>query len=175
MTRGEAASRSRRYLALATAYEGAASAMAASPEFDRLRLPFFAALGQALELALKAAIARRGCDDERLLLLGHDLLRCWDLAQADPAVAQGSADDVARVVEGLAAPHQAQAFRYPTLPTWPLPDPQAALLAVQALLQAAPGRADLPFGEAAASRAEPPPERPSLAVEYFSPSQGLRP
>jgi hypothetical protein len=133
--------RSRRYLALANAYERAASALASSPEFERLRLPFFAALGQALELALKAAIARGGCDDERLLLLGHDLLWCWDLARADPDIARGPAADIARIVDRLAAPHQAQAFRYPTLLSWPLPDPHDALAAVQALLKDNPGPA----------------------------------
>lgn len=155
VTRGEAAGRSRRYRTLANAYERAASAMAVSPEFERLRLPFFAALGQALELALKAVIARGGCDDERLLLLGHDLLRCWELARADPDIAKGPAPAIARIVDRLAAPHQAQAFRYPTLLSWPLPDPEEALGAVQALLRGHPGPAST-FTDAAVSRVDRP-------------------
>ena len=155
MTRDEAALRSRRYLALANAYGRAASAMADSPEFERLRLPFFAALAQALELALKAAIARGGCDDERLLLLGHDLVRCWDFARADTDIAKGPAEGIARVIDRLAAPHQAQAFRYPTLLSWPLPDPREALCAVHALLKVDPGYPST-FSEPVVSRVETP-------------------
>jgi hypothetical protein len=126
--------RSVRYLSLAKAYHRAASAIADSPGFESLRLPFFAVLGQAAELALKAAIARGGGDDDRLLLLGHDLVRCWDLARATADPGEICAAEIASVVESIGAPHHAQAFRYPTLLSWPLPDPRKALRAVAALL-----------------------------------------
>jgi hypothetical protein len=130
----DAAWRSRRYVGLAKTYEQAARAIADAPGFESLHPPFFALLGQAAELALKAVIARGGYDDERLLMLGHDLTRCWDLAQAHITLGDAPAEQIGGVIDLLAAPHQAQAFRYPTLLTWPLPLPGEALRAVGALL-----------------------------------------
>ena len=95
--------------------------------------PFFALLGQAAELALKAVVARGGCDDERLLILGHDLVRCWQLAQAQADFTKVAAS-IEPLIELLAGPHQAQAFRYPTLLSWPLPEPREALWGVGQLL-----------------------------------------
>jgi hypothetical protein len=130
----DAAWRSSRYLALARTYERAARSIADTQVAESLDLPFFALLGQAVELALKAVIARSGCDDERLLMLGHDLARCWELAQAQIDLGDAPAEQIGGVVDLLAPPHQSQAFRYPTLLTWPLPPPGEALLAVGALL-----------------------------------------
>ena len=129
----DAAWRSGRYLALAKTYHQAAAAMVDSPDFDDLRPAFFGLLGQAAELALKAVVARGGCDDERLLVLGHDLVRCWQLAQAQADCTKVAAS-IEPFIELLAGPHQAQAFRYPTLLSWPLPGPREALWAVGQLL-----------------------------------------
>ena len=133
MTSEDAGWRSGRYLALAKTYHQAAAAITDSPDLEDLRSPFFALLGQAAELALKAVVARSGCDDERLLVMGHDLVRCWQLAQAQADFAKEAAS-IAPLIELLAGPHQAQAFRYPTLLSWPLPSPREALWAVGQLL-----------------------------------------
>ncbi len=134
MNTKDAAWRARRYLGLAKSYEQAARAIADAPGFESLHQPFFALLGQAAELALKAVIACSGYDDERLLMLGHDLTRCWQLAQAHISLGDAPAEQIGAVIALLAAPHQAQAFRYPTLLTWPTPPPREALRAVGALV-----------------------------------------
>lgn len=134
MNTEDAAWRSSRYLGLAKTYEQAARAIADAPGFESVHQPFFALLGQAAELALKAVIARGGYNDERLLMLGHDLARCWELAQAHINLDDAPAEQIGAVIDLLAAPHQAQAFRYPTLLTWPIPPPREALRAVGALV-----------------------------------------
>lgn len=107
-----------------------------------MRTPSYGFLGHGLELGLKSVIARGGCDDQRLMWLGHDLAWAWDLAQAQVAlVAAAAAEVVDGVICQLSRPHHAPAFRYPTFLSWRLPDPWRAIDAAEAYLdRAARGR-----------------------------------
>jgi hypothetical protein len=91
-------------------------------------------VAHSAELALKAVIADGPADDEQLILLGHDLPLClrWAIdrgLEVDPADGP-----IAAVIGELAMPHLAQTLRYPAYIAWPLPDPEAALGALNDLL-----------------------------------------
>lgn len=126
--------RSVRYLDFGTSYVEAARGLLRLPNFERVRTPFYGLLGHGLELGLKGVIARGGCDDERLMWLGHDLAWAWHLAQGQDSVGSTEAERVGAVIGGLSRPHQAQAFRYPAYLSWRLPDPGAAMSAAQLYL-----------------------------------------
>ena len=69
-------------------------------------------MAHAMELALTAVIASGRCDDEGLILLGHDLPPCLHVAIKE-GLHLDRADDVETMVEALAMPQLAQAPRYP--------------------------------------------------------------
>lgn len=97
-------------MAIASAYAEAARCVLAQNTL-RTALPYFALIAHGFELAFKAVLIRRGWDEDRLMLIGHDISRCCDTAQSigveriDP--------DIAAVVEALSSRHAMQCFRYP--------------------------------------------------------------
>lgn len=126
--------RAARYLRLGEAYISAARGVLAVPDFEQVRLPFYGLLGHGMELALKSVAARAGWDDERLMWLGHDLDWAWRVTLSDAGFEVPGARAVGGVIRQLSCPHHAQAFRYPALLSWPLPDPRCALAAAEAYL-----------------------------------------
>ena len=129
-------SRSRRYLDLAETYGQVAQALAGVGDPDDRPEPLYMLIGHAMELALKAVIARGRSSDDRLILLGHDLPLCLRAATQEGLVLAGDSTVVV-ALDALAMPHLAQALRYPAYMSWPLPDVQAALDALAALLSQA--------------------------------------
>lgn len=126
--------RAARYLRLGEAYISAARGVLVSPDFERARLPFYGLLGHGMELALKSVATRAGWDEERLMWLGHDLNWAWRVTLPHAGFEVPAAPAVGGVIRQLSRPHHAQAFRYPALLSWPLPDPQPALAAAEAYL-----------------------------------------
>jgi hypothetical protein len=76
----EVHTRSHRCLNLAQSYGQAAGHIASVVDLPGARSPYFMLVSHAVELSLKAVIAAGGADDERLLVLGHDLQLCMRLA-----------------------------------------------------------------------------------------------
>ena len=133
--------RASHYIAFARAYAGAARRVLATEIAGNERLPYFALVAHGLELALKAILTRAGWDEERLMMIGHDLERCYVAVsryRADLAVIPGI--DVAGVIEALAYPHAIQSFRYPQAEPRNLPDASIALDCLDQILDVA-GRA----------------------------------
>lgn len=126
-------SRPRRYLDLAESYAEVARVLTAAGDPDRPSPPIYMLVAHAMELALKAVIAGGRCDDEGLILLGHDLPLCLRVA-INEGLDLERGGDVEAMVEALAMPHLAQALRYPAYMSWPLPDPRDALSALATLL-----------------------------------------
>jgi len=106
--RSGAGSRPRRYLDLAQSYADVARLLAASGDTRRPSPPLFMLVAHAMELALKAVIAGGRCDDEGLILLGHDLPLCLRVA-TNEGLDLKCGRDVEAMVEALAMPHLAQA------------------------------------------------------------------
>lgn len=126
--------RGRRYLDRARAYGRAAGALASVGMVEDARPPFFMLIAHAMELGLKAVIAGGAVDDERLIIIGHDLPLCLRLASDGGLDLEPSGAEIEAVLEALAMPHLAQTLRYPAYLSWPLPDPQTALDALDGLL-----------------------------------------
>ena len=83
---------------------------------------------------MKAVIAGGAVDDERLIIIGHDLPLCLRLANDGGLDLEPSGAEIKTVLEALAMPHLAQTLRYPAHLSWPLPQPQTALDALDGLL-----------------------------------------
>jgi hypothetical protein len=124
----------RRYLDRARAYGRAASALASVGIAAEVRPPFFMLIAHAMELGLKAVIAGGAVDDERLIIIGHDLPLCLRLAGDRGLDLDPASTEIEAVLEALAMPHLAQSLRYPAYLSWPLPDPYDALDALEGLL-----------------------------------------
>jgi hypothetical protein len=131
--RSGAGSRPRRYLDLAQSYADVARLLAAAGDTPRPSPPLLMLVAHAMELALKAVIAGGRYDDERLILLGHDLPLCLRVATREGLNLERGGH-VEAMVAALAMPHLAQALRYPAHMSWPLPDPNDALDALATLL-----------------------------------------
>jgi hypothetical protein len=130
----DAPSRPRRYLDLAEAYAQVARALLAAGDSKAPAEPLYMLLAHGMELALKAIVARGRCNNEGLILLGHDLPLCLRAAKrAGLELLCESA--VEPMIEALAMPHLAQALRYPAYLSWPLPDPHVAVGALEDLLK----------------------------------------
>lgn len=132
--RGLNVGRSRRYLDRAQSYGRAATTLALLGIPEEVHQPFFMLVSHAVELALKAVIAGGDADDERLIILGHDLTLCLRVAGEHGLRLYPRDGEVEAVVEALAMPHLAQVLRYPAHLAWPLPDPEQALHALERLL-----------------------------------------
>ncbi len=120
------------HMALASAYAEAARAVLAQ-QANTTTLPYFALVAHGFELAFKAVLIRSGWDEERLMLIGHDISRCRDAAQS-------RCDDLIdtnaeAVVELLSSPHTMQGFRYPQPIANALPDRELALASLERLLR----------------------------------------
>lgn len=126
--------RSRRYLDRAQSYGRAATTLALLGIPEEGHQPFFMLVSHAVELALKAVIAGGDADDERLIILGHDLTLCLRVAGEQGLDLDTCGREVEAVVGALAMPHLAQVLRYPAHLDWPLPDPAQALEALESLL-----------------------------------------
>lgn len=126
--------RGRRYLDRARAYGRAAAALASAGMVEDARPPFFMLIAHAMELGLKAVIAGGAVDDERLIIIGHDLPLCLRLASDGGLDLDPSGAEIETVLDALAMPHLAQTLRYPAYLSWPLPDPPTALDALDGLL-----------------------------------------
>lgn len=126
--------RGRRYLDRARAYGRAAAALASIGVVEDARPPFFMLIAHAMELGLKAVIAGGAVDDERLIIIGHDLPFCLRLASDGGLDLAPGGGEIEAVLDALAMPHLAQTLRYPGHLCWPLPDPQSALDALDGLL-----------------------------------------
>ena len=129
----DASTRSRRYLDLAQSYARAAAQIACLWDQPAPRSPFFMLVSQGAELSLKAVIACGGADDERLFNLGHDLSYCLRLARGQGLSGAGDVE-IEAMVSALGPPHMGQAFRYPHNLSWPQPNANLALEALQQLL-----------------------------------------
>lgn len=133
--------RAARYLAFANSYADAAGRVLSTSGLDAAALAYFALVAHALELALKAILIADGWDEERLMLMGHNLHRCRR------AVARGPLDLGAAIsardhatIDALDYPHAIQCFRYPGLLPRDLPDPAAAHDCLQRVLEVAAQR-----------------------------------
>ncbi|MCM2439456.1 hypothetical protein HGO34_06965 [Agrobacterium vitis] len=121
------AGRDQQYLAYAEAYTEAAKRLAdRADDMDVVSTPFFHLVAHALELMLKAVLSCQGRDEERLMMMGHSLERCY--AQAIRGGADRLEDeDLAAFVEALDQPHAMQALRYPQWLHGPMPEPAQAV------------------------------------------------
>ncbi|WP_421937619.1 hypothetical protein [Phenylobacterium sp.] len=126
--------RGRRHLDRARAYGRAASALASAGIVEDARPPFFMLIAHAMELGLKAVIAGGAVDDDRLIIIGHDLPLCLRLAGDRGLDLEPAGGQIEAVLDALAMPHLAQTLRYPAHLSWPLPEPQSALDALDGLL-----------------------------------------
>jgi hypothetical protein len=126
--------RGHRYLDRARSYGRAAAALASAGMVEDARPPFFMLIAHAMELGLKAVIAGGAVDDERLILIGHDLPLCLRLAGDRGLDLEPAGGEIEAVLDALAMPHVAQTLRYPAHLSWPLPEPQSALDALDGLL-----------------------------------------
>ena len=131
-------SRPRRYLDLARSYAEEACRLAAIAP-DRPSAPLYMLVAHGMELGLKAVIAGGRCDDEGLILLGHDLPLCLRAA-VNEGLELDPGGTIEAMVEALAMPHLAQVLRYPARMSLPLPDPNHALDALETLLSRVDGR-----------------------------------
>jgi hypothetical protein len=119
-------------MALASAYAEAARGVLAHQQ-DTSNLPYFALVAHGFELAFKAVLILRGWDEERLMLIGHDIARCRDAAQS---MSDEPIDtDTEAVVESLSSPHAMQGFRYPQPIANALPDRELAVACLERLLR----------------------------------------
>lgn len=126
--------RGRRYLDRARAYGRAAAALASAGIVEDAHPPFFMLIAHAMELGLKAVIAAGAVDDDRLIIVGHDLPLCLRLAGDRGLALEPAGGQIEAVLDALAMPHLAQTLRYPAHLSWPLPEPQSALDALEGLL-----------------------------------------
>ena len=124
--------RAAQHLALASAYAEAARGVLGQHSNSAI-LPYFALVAHGFELAFKAVLIRRGWDEERLMLIGHDILRCSDAAQSTSDELIDA--DTEAVVEKLSSPHAMQGFRYPQPVAQALPDRELALACLERLLR----------------------------------------
>ena len=129
--------RADRHLVLAGAYAEAARRVLAAEIAGAERLAFFAIVAHGMELGLKAILIADGCDEEYLMLIGHDLdfcCRVMERGHFDVFAAIGA--DAAAILSALSYPHQLQCFRYPQRVPDDLPDPSGALDCLDRLLGA---------------------------------------
>ena len=124
--------RAAQHMALASAYAEAARGVLAQ-QANTTTLPFFALVAHGFELAFKAVLIHSGWDEERLMLIGHDISRCRDAAQSRSVDLIDS--DAEAVVESLSSPHAMQGFRYPQSIANALPDRELALACLERLLR----------------------------------------
>lgn len=124
--------RAAQHMALGRAYAEAARCVLAQ-NTDGTSLPYFALVAHGFELVFKAVLIRRGWDEERLMLIGHDISRCRDAAQSMGD--ELSDTDTEAVVESLSSPHAMQGFRYPQPIFEALPDRELALACLERLLE----------------------------------------
>jgi|APHig6443717497_1056834.scaffolds.fasta_scaffold00165_37 hypothetical protein len=119
--------RDQQYLAYAQAYTKAATLLADhADDTEVVRIPVFHLVAHAMELMLKAVLSRQGRNEERLMMMGHGLERCY--AKAIRSGADRLEDeDLAAFVEALDQPHAMQAFRYPQRFHWTMPEPTQAV------------------------------------------------
>jgi hypothetical protein len=119
-------------MALASAYAEAARGVL-DRNTDTAALPYFALVSHGFELAFKAVMIRHGWDEERLMLIGHDISRCRDAVES---TVDGVIDaDTAAIVESLSSPHAMQAFRYPQPMLQGLPDRELASMCLDRFLK----------------------------------------
>lgn len=124
--------RAAQHMALASAYAEAARGVLAQ-QANTTTLPYFALVAHGFELAFKAVLIRSGWDEERLMLIGHDISRCRDAAQSR---SDGLIEtNTEAVVESLSSPHAMQGFRYPQPIVDALPDRELALACLERLLR----------------------------------------
>ena len=124
--------RAAQHMALASAYAEAARGVLAQ-QANTTTLPYFALVAHGFELAFKAVLIRCGWDEERLMLIGHDIARCRNAAQS---MSDEYIDtDTEAVVESLSSPHAMQGFRYPQPIANALPDRELALACLERLLR----------------------------------------
>lgn len=83
------------------------------PEAPNIHAPFHMMVGHALELSLKAVLAHQGRNEERLMMVGHNLGACHGLALSSGFKGR-TANEIALLVEILNGPHLDQRFRYPS-------------------------------------------------------------
>lgn len=120
-------SRDQQYLAYAEAYTEAAKRLADhADDMDAVRISFYHLVAHALELMLKAALSYQGRDEERLMMMGHSLERCYIHAIGGGADCLNH-EDFAAFVDTLDEPHAMQALRYPQLFHWSMPEPAEAV------------------------------------------------
>lgn len=124
--------RAAQHMALASAYAEAARGVLAYQQ-DAANRPYFALVAHGFELAFKAVLIRCGWDEERLMLIGHDIARCRDAAQSMSDRPIDS--DTEAVVESLSSPHAMQGFRCPQSIANALPDSAHALACLERLLR----------------------------------------
>lgn len=130
--------RADRYLDFARAYAEAGRRLLATGVDDDTRLPFFAIVAHGLELALKSILSRSGWDEERLMMIGHDLDRCHAaVSRCNSGSAAIFGAELAGVINLLAYPHALQSFRYPQAEPRDLPGPALALECVNQVLDIA--------------------------------------
>lgn len=130
--------RADRHLVLAGAYAEAARGALARGIASDVRLPYFALVAHALELALKAILIGAGRDEAELMMMGHDLAHARNAVErSEPSFAAAIAPRFVAVVDALTYPHAIQSFRYPQRPPQDLPDPSAALEALDRFLETA--------------------------------------
>jgi len=130
--------RAHRHINLALGYAEAARRVLAVELIGAERLAYFSLVAHGLELAMKAMLASIGYDEERLMLIGHDLRWCRQAVMSkQPAVPGISDPQFIDIVDHLAAPHALQCFRYPQPLREPLPDPSVTLDVLQRLIAVA--------------------------------------
>lgn len=131
---------SHHHIDLALGYAEAARRVLAVELIGAERLAYFSLVAHGLELAMKAMLASTGYDEERLMLIGHDLRWCCEaVMRKQPAVPGISDPQFIEIVDHLAAPHALQRFRYPQPLREPLPDPSVTLDVLQRLIAVAEG------------------------------------
>ncbi len=74
-------------------------------------LPYFALVAHGFELAFKAVLIRRGWDEDRLMLIGHDISCCRDAVQSTGDELIDT--DMATVVDALSSPMRCSASATP--------------------------------------------------------------
>lgn len=113
--------RDRQYLAMGERYAEAATRLSRCGNIGGVREPFLMLVAHALELSLKAVLSHQGHDEERLMAIGHSLERCHRQA-VKGGFHPKDRTGLAILVEALDQPHAFQAFRYPQILGWTLPD-----------------------------------------------------
>ena len=121
-------SRAREHLALARSYASAARSLCSAGLAVADCRPIYALVAHGFELAFKGCLIAHQWEEDRLMLVGHDLDRCWDyVGRLDVAQFHALGPNVDEVVRALSTPHLLSAFRYPQSLDRDLPDPSVAV------------------------------------------------